>query len=90
MVKRRYKFIYTKHALKDAKLVSRDPKLKVRVEELLAILAKDPFTPPCKALVGKYKGAYSRRINRQHRLVYQVIEETQTIKVLRMWTHSGD
>ncbi len=63
--------------------------LKERAERLLDIIANDPFTtpPPYEKLVGDLAGAYSRRINIQHRLVYEVIESTRTIKVIRLWTH---
>jgi toxin YoeB len=80
--------VYTKQAQKDAmKLASGG--LKERAERLLDIIANDPFTtpPPYEKLVGDLAGAYSRRINIQHRLVYEVIESTRTIKVIRLWTH---
>ena len=65
------------------------PAFSPKAEQLLAILAEDPFqTPPgFEKLVGDLKGAYSRRINIQHRLVYQIFEEERVVKVLRMWTH---
>ena len=80
--------VFTSLALKDAKKLSSSG-LRPKAEELLAILAGNPFqTPPrFEKLVGELKGAYSRRINIQHRLVYQVIGNTKTVKVLRMWTH---
>lgn len=80
--------MYTRQAQKDAKkLVSSG--LKPKAEELLAILADDPFQrpPPFEKLVGDLSGAYSRRINIQHRLVYQVLEEDRVVKVLRLWSH---
>jgi Txe/YoeB family toxin of toxin-antitoxin system len=80
--------VYTKQAQKDAgKLVSGG--LKERAEKLLKIIEIDPFKnpPPYEKLVGDLSGAYSRRINIQHRLVYEVIESTRTIKVIRLWTH---
>lgn len=83
-----WRVVYTKHAQKDAaKLASSG--LKSKAQHLLAILAKDPFQtpPPCEKLVGDLAGAYSRRINIQHRLVYQVLEQERIVKVLRMWTH---
>lgn len=83
-----WRVVYTKHAQKDAtKLASRG--LKSKAQHLLAILAKDPFRtpPPYEKLVGDLAGAYSRRINIQHRLVYQVLEQERIVKVLRMWTH---
>jgi toxin YoeB len=80
--------VFTSHAKKDAKKLSTSG-LRPKAEELLTIVAKHPFQspPPYEALVGELKGAYSRRINIQHRLVYQVIENIKTVKVLRMWTH---
>jgi Txe/YoeB family toxin of toxin-antitoxin system len=63
--------------------------LAKKAKELLALVSEDPFAapPPFEALVGDLKGAYSRRINIQHRLVYQVLEEEKVVKVLRLWTH---
>ncbi|GAB4275251.1 MAG TPA: Txe/YoeB family addiction module toxin [Opitutae bacterium] len=90
MVEHLYRLLYTKEAQKDARRIGRDSRLKARVKKLLVILSEDPLSSLCKAFVGKYKGAYSRRINRQHRLVYQVNELTKTVKVLRMWAHYGD
>ena len=82
--------VYTKQAQKDAKKLAAAG-LRRKAEELLRVLEKDPFqTPPhYEKLVGNLSGAYSRRINIQHRLVYQVLEEEKTVKVLRMWTHYG-
>lgn len=83
-----WRLVYTKQAQKDAgKLASSG--LKHRAEELLAILAVDPYRkpPPYEKLVGDLSGAYSRRINIQHRLVYQVLEEDRVVKVLRLWSH---
>ncbi len=83
-----WRLVFTKQAQKDAsKLASSG--LKPKAQELLAILAQDPFQrpPPFEKLVGDLSGAYSRRINIQHRLVYQVLEEEQTVKVLRLWSH---
>jgi len=79
---------FTKQAQKDArKLVSSG--LKQKAEDLLAILELDPWQnpPPYEKLVGDLTGAYSRRINIQHRLVYQVLEAEKVVKVLRLWTH---
>ena len=79
---------FTKQAQKDAKkLVSAG--LKPKAQELLDILTTDPFQnpPPFEKLVGDLEGAYSRRINIQHRLVYQVLKEQKAVKVLRLWTH---
>ena len=83
-----WKVVYTKHALKDAKKISQS-NLKKKTKELISLLQKDPFQnpPQFEKLVGDLDGAYSRRINIQHRLVYQVIPEDRIVKVLRMWTH---
>ena len=80
--------VYTKQAQKDAKKISSSG-LRANVEQLLEILAANPFQspPPYEALVGNLKGAISRRINIQHRLVYQVLPDIHIVKVLRMWTH---
>jgi len=83
-----WKLYYTKQAQKDArKLVSSG--LKSKAQELLKIIEQDPYQkpPPYEKLIGDLAGAYSRRINIQHRLVYQVLEEDKAIKVLRLWTH---
>ena len=80
--------VYTKQAKKDAvKILSAG--LKPRVEKLITLLQEDPFRkpPPYEKLIGDLSGAYSRRINIQHRLVYQIIEELETVKIVRMWTH---
>jgi len=83
-----WEIVYTKHAHKDAKKVSRSG-LRDKVISLIEILKENPYQnpPPYEKLVGDLTGAYSRRINIQHRLVYQVLEKEQTVKVLRMWTH---
>ncbi len=83
-----WQLIYTAHAQKDAKHLQRAG-LRAKVEKLLTVLIKHPFhtPPPFEKLLGDLTGAYSRRINIQHRLVYQVIKETRTVKILRMWTH---
>lgn len=80
--------IYTRQAQKDARKLA-SAGLKNRAEKLLEIIARDPFAnpPPYEKLVGDLAGAYSRRINIQHRLVYQVLEDSRTIKVIRLWTH---
>lgn len=80
--------VFTRQAQKDAKRLSASG-LKPKAEKLLTILAEDPFRspPPYESLVGNLQGAISRRINIQHRLVYQVLETERTVKVLRMWTH---
>ncbi len=84
----RWKLVYTKQAQKDAKKLTAAG-LKKKAEKLLGILREDPFRtpPPYEKLVGDLSGAYSRRINIHHRLVYQIYKKEQTVKVLRMWTH---
>jgi toxin YoeB len=83
-----WEVLYTRQAQKDAKKLAAS-KLKVHAQRLLTFIAEDPFQnpPPFEKLVGDLAGAYSRRINIQHRLVYQVYAEQQTLKVIRMWTH---
>ena len=83
-----WRLLYTKQAQKDAKRLA-SAGLKARAQSLLDVLAEDPFRSPApfEKLVGDLRGAYSRRINIQHRLVYQVLEDEQVVKVLRMWTH---
>jgi len=83
-----WRIVYTKQAQKDAKKVSAAG-LKGKVQTLLDVVRENPFKtpPPVEKLVGDLSGAYSRRINIQHRLVYQVLEEERVVKVLRMWTH---
>jgi len=80
--------VYTQQAQKDAKKLAASG-LKKKAQELLDILKENPFQnpPPYEKLVGELKGAYSRRINIQHRLVYQVIDKENVVKVLRLWTH---
>lgn len=83
-----WELVYTKQAQKDAsKLAS--ARLKEKAKALLKIVETNPFQnpPPYEKLVGDLSGAYSRRINIQHRLVYQVLETQNTVKVLRLWTH---
>ena len=83
-----WKLVYTNQAKKDArKIVSSG--LKPKAERLLEILKEDPYKnpPPFEKLVGDLSGACSRRINIQHRLVYQVLVDIKTVKVIRMWTH---
>ena len=84
----KWTLIYTKQSQKDAKKVSASG-LRDNVERLLAILANDPLQnpPPYEKLLGDLSGAFSRRINIQHRLVYQVLSDTKTVKVIRLWTH---
>ena len=83
-----WKLVFSRHALKDAKKLA-SAGLKPKAEELLSVLAQDPFQnpPPYENLVGDLAGAYSRRINIQHRLVYEVFADERTVRVLRMWTH---
>jgi len=83
-----WKIVYTKQAQKDAKKLAASG-MKLKAQRLLGIIAANPYQtpPPYEKLVGDLAGAYSRRINIQHRLVYQVLEDIRTIKVLRMWTH---
>ena len=83
-----WRVLFTKQAQKDAKKLSASG-LRPKAEELLAILRQNPYQnpPPYEKLVGDLAGAYSRRINIQHRLVYQILEEEHAVKVLRMWSH---
>jgi toxin YoeB len=84
----RWRLVFTKQAQKDAKKLS-SANLRSKAEELLGILRDDPFRSPPRyeKLVGDLAGAYSRRINIQYRLVYQVLGDEQVVKILRMWTH---
>ena len=83
-----WRVVFTKQAQKDARNLS-SAGLKDKAQQLLSVLADNPFQtpPPYEKLVGDLSGAYSRRINIQHRLVYQVVESERTVKVLRMWSH---
>ncbi|GAA0371056.1 MULTISPECIES: Txe/YoeB family addiction module toxin [Bowmanella] len=83
-----WKVYYTKQAQKDARKLASSG-LKDKAKELLQIIEENPYQnpPPYEKLVGDLAGAYSRRINIQHRLVYQVLEKEKSIKVLRLWTH---
>ena len=83
-----WELVYTKHAQKDARKLAASG-LKKKTQELLKVLKENPYQnpPPYEKLVGDLSGAYSRRINIQHRLVYQVFEEEHVVKVLRLWTH---
>ena len=83
-----WKLVFTKQAQKDAKKLS-SAGLRPKAEALLEVLRKNPLEnpPPYEKLVGDLAGAYSRRINIQHRLVYQVLPEIKTVKVIRLWTH---
>jgi Txe/YoeB family toxin of toxin-antitoxin system len=84
----RWQLAFTKQAQKDAKKISHSG-LKPQAERLLEIIKENPFKnpPPYEKLVGDLSGAYSRRINIQHRLVYEVLDNIKTIKIIRMWTH---
>ena len=84
----RWKVIFTKQAQKDAQKLT-TAGLKPKATQLIELLRTDPFQapPPFEKLVGDLSGAYSRRINIQHRLVYQILEEERVVKVIRMWTH---
>jgi Txe/YoeB family toxin of toxin-antitoxin system len=83
-----WEIVYAKQAMKDAKKLAASG-LKSKAQELLAVLSDDPFQnpPPFEKLVGDLAGAYSRRINIQHRIVYEVFAKEKTVRVLRMWTH---
>jgi toxin YoeB len=83
-----WQLVYTKQALKDAKKLASSG-LKPKAEELLYLLKQDPFQnpPPFEKLVGDLAGAYSRSINIQHRMVYQVYEQERMVKIIRLWTH---
>jgi len=80
--------VYTKQAQKDAKKLASSG-LKPKAQELLALIAEDPYRkpPPFEKLIGDLTGAYSRRINIQHRLVYQVLEDERVVKAPRLWSH---
>ena len=83
-----WRVVYTPQARKDARKLARSG-LRPRAEKLLDLVARDPFEtpPPFERLLGDLAGAYSRRINIQHRLVYQVLDKQRVVKVLRLWTH---
>ena len=83
-----YKLLYTKQAKKDAKKLL-ESNLKKKAQEVLKVLEEDPLKeyPPYEKLIGDLTGAFSRRINIQHRIVYQVYQKEQIVKVIRMWTH---
>ena len=84
----KWRIVYTGQAQKDAKKIAAAG-LRQKAEKLLEILSENPFQtpPPYEKLIGDLSGAYSRRINIQHRLVYQALEGIRTVKVIRMWTH---
>ena len=83
-----WEIVYSKQAIKDSKKII-ESKLENRVKKLIIILENDPFQeePPYEKLIGDLSGAYSRRINIQHRLVYQIFLKEKTVRILRMWTH---
>jgi len=83
-----WKLVYTKQAQKDAKKLASSG-LKPKAQELLALIEEDPYRrpPPFEKLIGDLAGAYSRRINIQHRVVYQVLEDERVVKVFRLWSH---
>jgi toxin YoeB len=83
-----WRLVYTSQARKDARKLSSSG-LKVKAQEILDILGEDPYrsSPPFEKLVGDLAGAFSRRINIQHRVVYQVLDDERVVKVIRMWTH---
>ena len=84
----RWRIVFTRQAQKDARKIAASG-LRDKAEYLLNILSETPFQspPPYEKLVGDLSGAYSRRINIQRRLVYQILEDTKTVKIIRMWTH---
>jgi len=84
----KWQLVYTKQAQKDAKPLARSG-LRSKAELLLEVLAHNPFQqpPPFETLRGDLEGAYSRRINIQHRLMYQIIPDIKTVKIIRLWTH---
>ena len=84
----RWQIVYIKQAQRDAKKVSAAG-LREKALEIIQILSENPFQtiPPYEKLIGDLSGAYSRRINIQHRIVYQVLENERTVKIIRMWTH---
>jgi len=83
-----WQLVFTKQAQKDAKKIAQSG-LKPNAERLLQILKEDTYRspPPYEKLLGDLSGAFSRRINVQHRLVYQIFDDIKTVKVIRMWTH---
>ena len=83
-----WRVVFTKRALMDARRLSAAG-LRSKAEKLLDILRENPYqtSPPFEKLIGDLSGAYSRRINIQHRLVYQILDDEKTVKVIRMWTH---
>jgi len=84
-----WRVLFTRQAQNNARKASASPELKANAERLIALLKENPYKqpPPYETLVGDLKGACSRRINIQHRLVYQVLDDEQIVKVLRLWSH---
>jgi len=87
----KWKIVYTRQAIKDAKKI-KSAGLKEKAKKLLDILSVNPYqTPPrYEKLIGDLNRAYSRRINIQHRMVYEILEDIKTVKIIRMWTHYGE
>lgn len=85
----KYEIVFTKQAAKDFEKIIASP-FKKKVSRLLEVLEETPFQPPYERLVGDLSGAYSRRINLQHRIVYSINEERKCVVILRIWTHYGD
>jgi len=85
-----WRLVFTKQAVKDARRIAQSG-LKPQVNRLLEVLKENPYQnpPPYEKLLGDLSGACSRRINIQHRLVYQILDDTKTVKIIRMWTHYG-
>ena len=83
-----WRIVFTRQAQKDARKIARSG-LRDKAEDLLDVLRRNPrqTSPPFEKLIGDLEGAYSRRINIQHRLVYQILDAQRTVKVIRMWTH---
>lgn len=83
-----WRLVFTREAQRDARKIARSD-LKAQASRLLDVLLEDPYRnpPPYEKLVGDLSGAFSRRINIQHHLVYQILDDTETVKVIRMWTH---
>ena len=83
-----WEIVYAKHAIKDSKKIA-ESGLKEKTKLLIEILKQDPFQnpPPYEKLIGDLSGAYSRRINIQHRLVYEVFDKEKIVRILRMWSH---
>jgi Txe/YoeB family toxin of toxin-antitoxin system len=81
-----WKIVLTKQAVKDVKKIKAS-NLKAKAEKLIKVLQQNPYTPPFEKLTGDLKGLYSRRINIQHRLVYEILEEQKMVKIISLWTH---